>query len=246
MLGRLLCGLILLLLSVGASTAERRQTAPLLLVTEDLWPLNYLEDGKLKGTTPPLVKTLMDGTGLDYHIRVLPWARAYKLAKDQPNVLIFSMHRTPARESQFQWIGRLAPASRLSLFRRTSDPSAITRLSQAKHFSVAAKINDFNYEFLKAQGFTRLHPVASLQQCIRMLLRGRVDLIVGNQQVLHHYMKQMDLQPELITEAVSTSSGHLYLATGSRTAPSLVNHLRDTYHSLVTAGELPHFEDKPN
>lgn len=32
---------------------------------------------------------------------MLPWARAYKLAQERPNTLIFSLVRNPEREDQF-------------------------------------------------------------------------------------------------------------------------------------------------
>ena len=51
-------------------------------------------------------KTLQAAQLRDYQIRLYPWARAYDMALKEPNVLIFLIARTSARETQFKWAGR--------------------------------------------------------------------------------------------------------------------------------------------
>ena len=215
------------------------------LVTEDLWPLNYLEAGELKGTAPPVVFKLLAKAGLDYELRVLPWARAYKIAKEQPNVVIFSMHRTPARETKFRWIGLVAKPDKVSLFRRTSRPLTITTLNDARTYSVAAKIGDRNYEYLVEQGFDKVHPVSTTSQCIQMLMRGRIDLIIGHEQIIRHYMAQLSLSADDIKPVLSLPTDALFVAASLQTSPALYQRLLTAYRALEASGELAHLQETP-
>ena len=215
----------------------------LLVVTEDLWPMNYLEDGELKGKAPPLVRKLLDKAGLEYELQVLPWPRAYALAQKQANVLIFSINRTEHRESQFHWIGMLAKPTRNALFSLANTPLRFKSLDEAKLRRVATKINGYNDQLLRQQGFTRLHAVPTTRQCILMLRRGRVDLLIGNEAILHHYMDEMQIPTSELSLAYTISENRTYLAASLATPPATLAHLRDAYQALVKSGEFPVFTE---
>lgn len=81
---------------------------PLKIVTEYLKPYQIKnEDGSLGGYGTDIVQALLTLTNKKADIAVLPWARAYRMALNEPNVLIFSIARTPHRENLFQWIGTI-------------------------------------------------------------------------------------------------------------------------------------------
>jgi len=71
------------------------------VVTEDSYPVQYVENGQLKGKNATSINTALEMMKLDASIEVLPWARAYNMALSTPNVLIFSITRTPEREDLF-------------------------------------------------------------------------------------------------------------------------------------------------
>ena len=87
-------GLATLLLAGGGYAA-----APLTVVTEEFPPYSYAQGGKLTGYSVEVVRAALGGAGLDYSMTIYPWARAYQIGRAQPNVLIFSIVRTPEREA---------------------------------------------------------------------------------------------------------------------------------------------------
>ena len=53
------------------------------VVTENTFPLQYLEGEAVKGPATELLEAVLQQAGVEYQIQVLPWARAYQIAKQQ-------------------------------------------------------------------------------------------------------------------------------------------------------------------
>src|ERR1700761_8052778 len=100
---RILLATLLLTLSATSSGTEH-----LTAVTEEFRPMNYTENGELRGYTVDIVRELLARANIGYSLASYPWARTYQMAQRQPDVLIFSIVRTPEREKQFRWIAPVA------------------------------------------------------------------------------------------------------------------------------------------
>ena len=83
-----------LYVSANAAT-EALQLNRLQIVTEQFPPFNYRVNGVLKGASVEIIQALLVESKLDANISLYPWARAYEIAKHSPNVLIFSIAKTP-------------------------------------------------------------------------------------------------------------------------------------------------------
>ncbi len=59
------------------------------ILTENLPPLNYKENGILVGPSVEIVKKIQKRVGSQAQIQVYPWARAYKMALEEKNVILF-------------------------------------------------------------------------------------------------------------------------------------------------------------
>ena len=93
----------LLLISVQPPLSDN-----MTILTENLPPLNYVEDGLLVGPSVEIVREIQRRVGSNEPIEVYPWARAYKMALEEENVVLFSMTHTKDRLDKFKWIGPLA------------------------------------------------------------------------------------------------------------------------------------------
>jgi polar amino acid transport system substrate-binding protein len=111
--------------------------AELTILTEDLPPYNYTENGKLTGATTQVVQEIMRRLGIDDSIAVVPWARGYQRLNNEPNVVLFTTALTPERERRFHWVGPLFD-SRMVFFARQSDPRRIESLEAAKQVAAVA------------------------------------------------------------------------------------------------------------
>src|SRR5690606_13549359 len=82
--------------------------AQIQVVTEVSPPHQTLEQGKVKGVSTELVQAILNEANIPAEIAIYPWARAYHIAVNQPDTLIYTMARTPEREHKFHWIGPVA------------------------------------------------------------------------------------------------------------------------------------------
>ena len=90
----------------------------LIFVTEEYPPFNFTADGKRQGIATDTLVEMLKLAGSNQtraDIAFLPWARAYNLAVNKQNVLLYSTTRTEAREKLFKWVGPILKSSLFSL-----------------------------------------------------------------------------------------------------------------------------------
>ena len=68
-----------------------------------------------------VVEEILKRIKINYKLGIYPWARAYQVAQDAPNVLIYSTGRNDQRENLFKWVGVIAPFD-VYLYRLKSRP----------------------------------------------------------------------------------------------------------------------------
>jgi len=168
--------IIVAIASIFLFSAQPLFSAELTILTENLPPLNYLKDGELVGPSIEIVKEIQRRVGSRDKIQVYPWARAYKLALADKNVVLFGTTHTKAREDKFKWVGPLATKRDILVAKKGSGVK-INSLDDAKKVSRIGTLRDDTREvLLKSHGFTNLEPVSDEQLNAQKLILGRIDL----------------------------------------------------------------------
>lgn len=233
-------GLCCLCWSVTAAAAEVID-----LVTEDAVPLHYRQDGQWRGEAPPFVEAVFQRAGVPFRHSVYPWARSYMLASTRPNVVIYSLARTPEREAQFHWIGRLV-SIRYGLFALASHPPLRgSSLNDARQLRIGVTNNDVRAAWLRQQGFTDSQPgqhqgldVADDGMAnLRKLLSGRIDAVPTSLLGLQGYCitQQQDCRQFRQLMALPFQVD-LYLAASLQTPDDTVSALQQAFLSLQRDG----------
>jgi len=226
---------LILLLLFGAISFN--SSARITVVTE-ISSVAYYEGNEIKGIGTALVKEVMASSGLDYDIRIVPWARAYRDAITKPNTLIYPLNRTASREKHFHWVGKILPLN-YNFYRLSTRPEiAGTSLNALKKFTVSANRKDVTTVFLQRHNFTKLAYVGGLVQELKMLLAHKVDLIILSEdsvaQILaSHRIPQDSLVPVL---DIPQLSGASYIAYSKQTPLNIVEKTKAAYHQIVKDG----------
>ncbi len=170
------CGAILALAFgiLGDPAAGSAET--LRLVTEIYPPLNYIENGQIKGSSIDQVRLIMKAAGIAYSVELMPWARAMALAEKEPDFCVFTAVRNAEREAKFKWVGPLM-YSRTMLIRKAGSPVAPTTLDEAKAYTVGTQRGDFTHDILKANNFPKIDLATDLDLSLKKLMSGRIDLM---------------------------------------------------------------------
>lgn len=173
--------LVLPALITGVAPALASTLAgPLLGITENLPPLNYLDESGPQGFSVELLRLMASRAGLGLELQVLPWVRAVQRAESTPLSLLFSLTRTPEREAQFQWVGPIAQR-RILLYKLASRSDlALSQLSELGGARIGVARDSAADRALQAAG---LRPGIELEQGLddatnmRKLLAGRMDYV---------------------------------------------------------------------
>ena len=117
------------------------------VVTELSPPHQTLQQGEIGGLSTELVRATLARAEMGGQFEIYPWARAFRIARSQTNVLIYNMARTPEREDEFKWIGTVA-AYQLGFVALTHrDDIQISSLQDAKGYTVAVQRDDLSAWF---------------------------------------------------------------------------------------------------
>ncbi|MDF2179384.1 transporter substrate-binding domain-containing protein [Aliiglaciecola sp. CAU 1673] len=231
--------LLLFLFFCGLNAAHSAEPK-LLVVTESLPPFQIQRaGGNIEGIATNKVRQLLSGLALDAEIEMMPWARAYLMAQSEPNVLIYSIVRTPFRENLFHWIGVLVSTKTHFIALRDRQDIHITDVDDLSQYRIAVKRDDVITEWLERSGIrSNLVQIKNTQSTLAMLLLGRVDLIPGSK--IHiEYMCQLEgctLDQLAFLYEIKEVNNDFYLAASLGTPLPLVETLR-TALSAINAEE---------
>lgn len=123
------------------------------IVTEELPPYNMTQDGRLTGMSTEVVQAVLEEIGEQASIQSMPWARAYDIALNAENVLIYSITRTAQREKLFKWVGIVAPMH-WYLYARPGSNIRLKTLDDARQYQIATVKEDAGEQYLVGNGFT--------------------------------------------------------------------------------------------
>lgn len=141
-------------------------------------PLGYSNSaGKLDGISVDLVRELQQRVGNREPIQVLPWARAYRLARNEPDTLLFTTTRTPERSPLFHWLLRVNRNAWI-LYARRDHALAVTDIEDARAVESIGVLRGGAHErMLQSEGFTNLVPMTSYVQLLQNLAKERLEMV---------------------------------------------------------------------
>ncbi|MEX6504100.1 substrate-binding periplasmic protein [Pseudomonas zhanjiangensis] len=208
------------------------------VVTEET-TYGYLRDGRVVGPASAVVEATLQRAGLnDYHMAVYPWARAYDMALQQPNVLIYLIARNPAREPLFHWVGEVLRVE-YHLYRlRGQEHIQVHSLADAKRYRIGVQRGDVRQQYLKGQGFTKLVVSAHERENFRRLLNHQVQLMPLPERDAAKLCAEAGIDPARLERVFTLDdlATGLYMAYSRSTAEELVARSRAAFASLEGEG----------
>lgn len=223
---------------------------PLKIVTEEFPPYNHTEQGKITGLSTEVVEAVLKELKLQGNIQSLPWARAYEMAKNTPEVLIYSIGRTPERENYFKWVGVIAPTD-YYLYALPGKSFKIDALENAKPYQIGTVNQDVGEQFLLAHGFVKgqnLQSSIKYELNYQKLKLGRIDLWIMNGMTASHLARQVGDDPALTLAKVyrinDLSSEGYYMAFGKQTPDATVQQFKRGLEAIKKNGVFDHLKKK--
>lgn len=238
----------LALITLYFASTPTRADGSLTVLTEHFPPFSYERDGQLSGYSVELVRAILDEAGETYQLRLAVWDGAYKLARSQENVLIFSMARTPRRERLFQWVGELARYTTGFYRHRDRTDIQASSLSELKPYRIALLENGPAWQALESLPNSDEYRLDGDRDTILSLDRfftGRADIVACPDVIANYYLREHGLPQEtLIALPPAIDQNGLYLAASLKTSVDRVDRLRVAYENLNSRGFPNQLKDK--
>jgi len=230
-----LCVSSLLLIVFSGLVRAEAPSAEWVAVTENFPPYNYLEEGKAAGYSTELVKNLASAANIPLQIELLPWSRAMLRARTEPNVLIFSMLRTPEREDRYHWVGPIDDMSIYVWQLRDTDIEAIQK-TKGITYAASSSLDEANIIMLEDRFSVNRKSVSTVEtteQLFGMLLKRRVHRIVLAENIWRQV--QATLAPEVLANMQRVdllATRELYLAASLQTPLKDIRLLQEVFSDI--------------
>jgi len=214
------------------SVAEERIT-----VVADFWaPYVTMEDGEVSGISTDIVLSALKKAKIPYTLRMLPWPRAYEMALEDKNTLIFALVRTEERLRKFKWVERLHPSVPAYLYGlKSSKIGTINSLQDAKKYSVAATRSSYSAQRLIASGFQPKKNFVETKDgetAFKMMINSRVDLLAEASSHINALLKQSNMPLNLVEAYFKIEDAELFTAFSMKTEDHLVDKLRRAIQAI--------------
>lgn len=193
-----------------------------------------------------MINRLFELTNETQKTHVLPWARAYRMALNEPNTLIYSIARTHAREKLFNWIGSLK-SQRFYMWGLSQHfPQPLTNMEQAKPYRIAVSKDYDSASFLEEKHFPHLFFTTRDTQNAGMLLKERVDIILSSEPVLATIAKNQLFSLGKLKKLIEIQklNNSLSIAFSKNSDEKLVNRFKMAFKYLQDTGELANIKRK--
>ena len=238
--------LILLLTFLCVLSSLPLSAEQLTILTENLPPLNYLENGELVGSSVEIVEEIMKRVGSEESIQVYPWARAYQMALEEENIVLFGMTFTNDRENLFKWVGPLATKRDILLARKDSTFS-VENLEDAKKVGrIGTLRDDVRGKLLEQLGFSNLEPVSDEQNNAQKLALGRIDLWAYKKPGFRTVCELAGVDADDFEEVVHLRKSELKIAFSKKTSDLTVAQWRKAFDAMQKDGTISNIKAKWN
>ena len=214
----------------------------LTFLTEENAPLNYKDNGTIKGISVAVVAEILkelESNVYPERFNVQPWARAYKSALQNDNIVLFSMVQTPERTNQFQWVGPIYRAN-IVLFSNKSDNLKRSSLKAFSKQHICAIREDVGAQIIASLGHPRTltHLIPTATQCAKMLQLGRVKLWAYGADTGRWYLSKTGADPSQFEEALHLHESYRHIAFSRNVPIQVVNAFQQTLDYLQLSGRL--------
>lgn len=231
---------LILALCLGVRPVRAEPLAGLTYLTEEYYPFNYTENGRLKGISCELLRMVWGELGVQPKpVEVLPWARGYERVRHEPNTVLFSMARTPERERLFRWAGPIMTV-RFVLIARKHRAIRIDSLDDLRGMTVGTVRDDISDTLLSDyRTIANIQPVADMRQNIGKLMSNRLDMVAYEEACWGKIAVRSGLSPDDFETVFVLRETPVYFAFSAGTPDTVFKPFRD---ALDQARKRPRFE----
>lgn len=225
----------------GESPAFQVDNGPILKIyTEHLPPYNYLESGEFSGYSTEILKAMLKEADITASFTLLPWARAYLSASNEPNTLLYTTTRTPEREPYFEWIGPIGPRKMLLFKLAERTDINIKSKEDLRKYRVGIVRDTSAIKLVVERGlFSRVQidEAPSTTSNMKKLFFKRIDFILATNGGAKYELSKLPYKLSDIEAIYTLDEEYLfYFAINKKSDSEIVAKLKHAFEKVKSSG----------
>lgn len=239
--------LLALAASLATGTAQAQALDEFQWLSEEFAPFNFSENGVAKGIAVDVLVEMWARLGVPRttaDIQMLPWARGYRIAQEQPGTCLFSMSVTEARRELFAFVEPLLDA-RIAIIAPKSRALALSSMDDLAPLAIGVVREDIGEHVLvQAEAPGTLMRADSARSLVRMLAGGRFDAIAYGLDSALWAMRLEGLDPSAYEAVLTLRDGPMGYACHKDTDPAIIARLQATMEALIADGTVERIRER--
>lgn len=168
-------------------------------MTEEFAPMNYIEDGELKGISVDLLQAIFENAGVDRKAadsEVMDWPEAYDIVLNDEDTVLFTMAKTGEREPLFKWAGPIMENTN-ALFAKKSSNIVVNDTGDLAAYKIGAISDTSSFSLLTDSGYPqeKITGAESAGDAFTLLEKGDIDMWSTGEAAGLYYLKNMAANP---------------------------------------------------
>ena len=227
------------LLLFGSNCIEKTicSESGLRILTEDFAPFNYRgEDGSITGESTDVVREILSRNDETARIELMDWSFAYDISLSSPNTMLYSVAKTPERESLYSWVGPIGTYEKV-FYAKAQSGFEITSLEQAKNAGTICVVKDSaRHQLLTEGGIENLLIAQTDSECARSLALGGALMWLGSSDGYVRAVHEAGISPDTFVPAYVAETTDLYLAFNKEVPSETVQKWSTALAAMKTDG----------
>jgi len=205
-------------------------SAPVSLITEELPPYAYRDQGKVVGASVEIIEALFKEAGVPYEIKMFPWKRAFELVQTS-NACVFPIQRSQEREALFNWVSPVL-VTQTGFYTGKGKNVDVRTLKDAMPFEIGTYRGSAVEEYLVGQGFT-VSTTTKDEANIHKVKAGRLDLWAADTLSASYLAKKNNIELNEVMVYFTTLRA---LACNPKVNANLIEKLRGALQVIYQKG----------
>jgi polar amino acid transport system substrate-binding protein len=150
-------------------------------------PYNFEKDGVWTGIDTEIIERVMSELGIAIKYHKLPWKRVVKAVEENKADFGYQFVGKPERFEKFHMIGPIRTGEWVFAVRANST-IIYDKMNDLQSYTIGTN-SGYGYPKAFLDSGLKKQPVASMSQNIKLLLRKRIDLIIGDRLLIAYYAR---------------------------------------------------------
>ncbi len=221
--------------------------AHLSYLTEEWAPFNYADfDGKAAGISVEILQSVFRHAGVTSSpkVKIVPLADGFAQTQKNSSTVLFSIVRTEARESYYQWVGPFTKAN-FVVYSAISNNISVVSGGDLNNYRIGTVNGTIEYDMLTKQGVNQANIVVAdtPADLLGMLNDDQIDLWATGEFTGHYEINKASLDPKDFSVVYSLGEMEFYFIFSKDVPELVVNAFQHALQSVRNQKDAQGFSE---